>query len=150
MGSLSALCSDNYPKSRLISTNFQTEIKKWFQENKLPTATTTGPTLRRAGPPDPMHHSRKILATPLSWMLIQYLKSGKTLDRPYLGQNLGNKHYWISWNRLNPRRHRPFRILPRHKKGGLVGPPCRFAPDWARASRKKRACSSPRDEEIDI
>ena len=34
---------------------------------------------------------------------------------------------------LNPRRHRPFRILPRHKVegggGGLVRPPCRFAPD---------------------
>ena len=34
-------------------------------------------------------------------------------------------------------------------RGGGYHPPCRFAPDWARASRKKRACSSPRDEEID-
>ena len=31
--------------------------------------------------------------------------------------------------------------------GGWYDPPCRFAPDWARASRKKRACSSQRDEE---
>ena len=39
-----------------------------------------------------------------------------------------------------------------HGTRGGVGttPPCRFAPDWARASRKKRACSSPRDKEIDI
>ena len=36
-------------------------------------------------------------------------------------------------------------------RGVGTTPPCRFAPDWARASRKKkRACRSPRDEEIDI
>ena len=34
--------------------------------------------------------------------------------------------------------------------GGWYDPPCRFAPDWARASQKKRADSSPRDEEIDV
>ena len=28
---------------------------------------------------------------------------------------------------INPRRHRPFRVLPRHK--GSTTPPCRFAPD---------------------
>ena len=29
---------------------------------------------------------------------------------------------------LNPRRHRPFRILPRHKGGGLVPPPLAVSP----------------------
>ena len=44
---------------------------------------------------------------------------------------------WIESIDINPRRHRPFRILPRHKGGWYAPPPCRFAPDWARASRKK-------------
>ena len=51
---------------------------------------------------------------------------------------------------LNPRRHRPIRILPMHKGGGGGYDPVPFRPDWARASRKKLACSSPLDEAIGI
>ena len=50
----------------------------------------------------------------------------------------------LTW-RLNTRRHRTFRILPRHRRVWWL--PCRFAPGWARASRKKkRAYCSSRDE----
>ena len=62
------------------------------------------------------------------------------------------REHAIAYVRFNPRRHRPFRILPRHRGGGggwydplAVSPLIKIE-----LRGKKRACSSPRDEEIDI
>ena len=49
---------------------------------------------------------------------------------------------------FNPRRHRPFRILPRHKGGGGYDPLAVSPLIELELRGKKRACSSPRDEEL--
>ena len=64
---------------------------------------------------------------------------------------MGKTHFYVFLGiDINPRRHRPFRILPRHK-GGVGTTPLAVSPLIELELRgKKRACSSPRDEEIAI
>ena len=155
-----------------LVTSILTWAKKWpkwfrndfswaFERRFLFCSTMRRSRDRRGGvqtPPPPPSRSWKIqrpsrarVKTPYWWWTNSFQHQSPSFQAVCLFTRNQRRNYVGFIITTYPRRHRPFRILPRHKGGWYdPPPPCRFAPDWARASRKKRACSSPRDEEIDI